>query len=811
MPESTVLDSVFGALGSMASASDRRAREGLEAAQAEEIAIRNTANKKILEQNAAQELTAEIDGLGFMKFNDDGSYDVDVIGLSAASPSLASKFLAGGNADRWFNHTGPDGKPTNLTFSRFVEVPTQLGAAPAPAAPAMGAMPNQLGQQLDNTQGPTSLLPGQIPQAPAAAPADAPAAAPKRYMMLLKNEKGEEVPATQNGSKDPKDPLITMSEDDIREKGRLATVRLQALKGMQNDVTLQKQQMELSTIVEERIKQELLDSGGAELDFDAAAKREFLAAIDTADGDELREMAIMLKIDPDAIRKEAEDEWTANIQAKVKNSNLKPTTGFDYDKTKAGLEDLATKAEKALADYDAAAARKQVLSPGAKPTLAGPPEIAKFTLDPTTSTIGTVNRKSQAVIALEKKYGPQMTENQLRGYDPSTRVATNPKDTPERKKLQAAVDFAKSAASNLVRPAVKDALPTGTPEPKFEWTDENLRASIRGELDQPTPEQSSALAQYGQSQGIKQASDLSRVPPARAKALVWAIVANSGGTPDEKMKLFDNLNSYVQTGDPDKSAIDAGVAIAGARAQTANAVTAADAVAAQRENAALDYAAVMAGVAQRDRELTRQIYNDNQDVLKEIDAAAGKVAPLLNTIYEGTIVDGGKFKPEGPSQEAFAAFKELDANVDLPPGSPLMYASSKRYLEGFMTMAMSQAQKPGATAWWDWTKAFANTFLREDGMIDLSPLVEQAYVKKWKNGLPEEIGFSEGGARSGKPTTTVGAAEFSRYMGTSGMAKFMEAIYFQKAANALGSGATPEAIAAKSLELKTADGYTKPY
>jgi hypothetical protein len=38
----------------------------------------------------------------------------------------------------------------------------------------------------------------------------------------------------------------------------------------------------------------------------------------------------------------------------------------------------------------------------------------------------------------------------------------------------------------------------------------------------------------------------------------------------------------------------------------------------------------------------------------------------------------------------------------------------------------------------------------------------------------------------------------------------MNAVYFQKAANALGSGATPEEIDAKSMELKKADGYTKP-
>jgi hypothetical protein len=785
MPVSTVADSILGALGSMASASDRRAREGLVAEQAKAASLANEANQRILDKDAARTLFAEIDGGGYAKFNDQTKqFDVDIVGMSAKNPELAARFMGGKGANDWINHIDPaTGKKTDYTFSRFVEIDPRMGADGAPAAPpvaaGLGSLPaspaDQRSLALSSAPGPISLMPGQISQAPqvgqapTAAP-DAPAAPPKRYMMLLKKADGTEVPATQNGTSDPKDPLITMSEDDIKAKSSAATARIQALDGMHNDVTLQHLQTDLSEIVRANMAQRILDSGGAKLDFDAAAKRQFLDAVDGASLDELPEMARMIGLDPDKMRKEAEGAFADTIKAKAENANLKPKSSYDYEGTKSGLTDLVSKSEKALTDYDTAQAAK------ANKGQVAPSNLAAGSMAFNPYTMGKKDEK--------------------------------PKDTPERKKLVAALEFAKSAQSNLVRPAVMDALPPGTPEPKFEWTPENIKASIRGKLDQPTPEQTQALAAYGQSMGIKSASDLANIPPAKADALIWAIVANSDGTPEQKMTMFDKLNSFVQTGDPDKSAIDVNFKAAETDIQRSQ-VDAQIAGNIRSTNASMygdNLRAQQWGADHADK-LGEAAWKKSEDV---VTAFRTTVNPWLKDIQEGTLEENGQYK-QLASNKALSALEQMGKEIKRDFTTSLSVAAQPYYAESFLKVLVAQAgEGSAASPLWDWAKGFANMFMRTEPRVTMSAIASSWRVKKWENGRPTEYALMEPFRDGGnKPTErTIGALELGRYVGVDAMNTMNDIIYSQRAKDELegkGEDASPAAVDKRRRELYEAD------
>lgn len=759
MTQSTVADSILGAFNSIGGINGRRAQDGLTAAQAEKVALENTATKRVLEDDENSRQAGELWAGGFAQDSADGkSVDVDFVKLANENKDLFRRVI-GADADKWLTTRGPDGKPMKLEFAGIQKVPAQMGAA-APLAPTPG-------QMLDNQKGPVSLL-GPLPTpSPAAAPV--PEAGPDRYMIMVKTQDGRVVPATQNASADPADPLITLSADEINGMGRARVNRMQAGGAFGNVAVQQGRMAELATITDAYMQQKILDTGGDTLTDDPTGKRGLFDVVNTASGADLEEIARDAGLNPEALRKEALDKWTADHKTATAAVKVNPADIQGYTDSKILLERLVGQADKALADFDSKAR-------GSKES------IDQAMIDVAAAESGRIGRPSR------------MSENK-----PSW------SGTAARKTLVAARDDAAAKLAALKPPVAKAST---TPAPKFEFTDAQLREQIKSGLQAMPEGQMAELASYGREQGVQKAADLAKLPPARAKQLMMAIVANTPGGPAAQMTVFEKLNNYIQTEDPGNSAIDANVAIAGAQAQQGQVANQAAQVRASIDNSIRDYNAAMAGVAQKDRELQRDLYKDNTDMLGKIDDAFGKVTPLMDAIYKGALTPDNKFNPNGPTSEAMASWKTLDAyTTGLPAGSPMKYAASKRYLEGFMTMAAAQASKPGAVAWWDWTKMFANTFLREDGMVDLSPLVEQATVKKWKNGLPEEITFGEGGARQNKPTgATVGAAEFSRYLGTSGMKTFVDAIYMQKAANVLGQDADPAAIYAKSEELKKADG-----
>lgn len=739
MPESTVAQSILGTLGQVAGISGRRAQDGLTAQQAQSYAIKNEADRRILQDDEDASLFGELEDLGFVSVDRaTGKATIDGERLANENPELLARFI-GPEANRFLS-TKTDNGSQPVSFVGVKKVDPRIAQDPA-----LGAYPQEL-----------------------AAEGPAPAS---NYVVQLRTQDGRTVPATRNASAAADDTLITLDGAGLNNilQGRLS--RMRARGALDNNVTMTNLNLAFNEASDAYLQAKLAETGGDTISDDPAAKRGLYGILNDLSGDDLNAAITDAGLDPAALRKEAENKWMENLKASTaKAAKISPEDMTAYEGTKEILARNVELANNALNQYDARRAKEQ------------PRNLAAGSM----------------------AFNPYTMETKGNSKDPNNRTG---KGASEREKLIAARDAAQNALTNLKMP--KPQFASGAKQPKFEWTEDNLRESVRGKLgEQPSAEQTAAFTKYAKEQGVTTAQDLGKLPKNDAMALAWIIASSArGASADQKVGIFDKLANYARTGDTAKSPIDANVAISGAQVGQANAITnarAVDADIANREQQrAVDWAKLGIDAQKLDRDMENDIWAKGKDV----DAASNKVRDNVTEIYKGTIGAGNKIQAATP--EAMIAWKNLRSDVmNLPKGSPQQIAAASSYLEGFFQMAAAQSVTPGAAAWWDVPKIIANTFMREDGMVNMSPLMETARIE-YTNGKPTRVSFTDHGETGKETELVVGADEFKRFTGSSDFTTFVDAVHSQQAVNMLQKEfvpVTPENIAQVVKGIRESNG-----
>lgn len=735
MPESTVVQSILGTLGQIGGIGGRRAEDGLTAARSEELAIKNKADKIILQDNEDMRMSADFLSRGYITQKADRSgYEVTPENAARWAEEDGASLAAYMNpeAKNFFQTKGAKGNEP-VTLSGVKKLPG-------------GMIPNQ--NPVDETTG--SLL--ASPSAPASK-------VPDRYVIELRTQDGRTVPATQNASAAADDALITLTPEALAAKLTGRVSRVHAAGGMASDVADNIMFAELGKMSDDYMRARLAQKGPGEITDDAAASRNLYDILDNTSGEDLDEFARDAGIDPDELRAEAQAKWLKQ-QEEIRNKvplNTEDMTA--YESTKDLLSQQVERANNALAAFD---------------KMPKPPS-GRTGLKATGSVSGRYEKFEKQHTALVK----------------------------ERDAAQAALD-------KLKPPVMKSPLESGVPMPKFEFTEDKFRESLRGKLDQPTPEQTSALTKYAKDQGVATAQDITKLPERDAQMLMWAIAANArGATPEQKIGIFDKLNNIYRTGDMTKSPIDAKAAIIDSQAKQANAVTNARAVDASISNNESDNYVARARLS---FDISKYQTDTVRDFGKDIDAATTEVRKSLDAIYDGTVGADNKFFKTGATLGAMKAWKAIRSdNETLPPGTPKQIATNSAYLEGFFQMAVAQAQVPGAAAWWDGFKHFANFFNREDAMVNMSPIINTARIE-YANGKPVRVSFTESANSPKEVEAVVGAAEFERFTGGEDFTTFVNAVHSQQAVNMLkeeGVPATPANIQRAVGDIRKAAGMDK--
>lgn len=725
MPESTVANSIVGALGSIAGISGRRAQDGLVGAQAEEVALKNKATKKLIQDDEDASLIGELQHLGYLTIDPEtGKANVDAPRLARENGELFGR-LMGPEANRFLSTATPNGPQTAQFAGVKVLDPRVV------ADPALGAYPQELGPQTG----------------------------PSQYVVQLRMGDGSIKPATNNASAAPDDTLITLDDDALNNMvaGRIG--RMAARGGLDNNVTMTGLQLSFQEEADRLLQAKLADMGTEGLTDDPAAGRSFYGILNNLTGSDLDEAVRDRGLDPDKLRAEAQAAWVEKQKAQRAAIDVKNVKTMDqYTAARAAFDRNAAAAAQALADYDK---QKGSVPQGA----------------PKNNVEGMLNNMA---------LGSTMAMGGTAGADSARKIA--PKKDPVREKLVANLDAANQSAMKLKPPKLAEA----KNQPPFEWNEDKLREMVQSKVEDfmPTAEQTAAMAKYAKDNGVKSVQDLAKIPDKNhAMALAGIIAMNARVSPDQRLAMFNQMANYARTGDDKKSPLQAKLDIVGAQVAQQGAINQGRAVDASIANNDADnkvaWAKLGLDAAKFEQDKAKDIWNQGKDV----DTANNKVRELTGAIQTGTTTTDNKIK--APDQAAMVAWGDLRNSMkNLPEGTPQQIAASQSYLEGFFQMAAASAVDPGQAAWWDVPKIIANTFMREDGRVNMSPLIETARIE-YANGQPVRVSFTDHGGTGKETKLVVGANEYKRFTGSSDFTTFVNAVHSQQAVNLLQAGNIP--------------------
>lgn len=736
MPESTVGSSLIGLLDSVAGVRGRREADGNVVADTQGMLLDNKKKQLLLddENDARTFATAYQDNYVTLRADGQG-FEVtpeNAARMIEEAPDLLEQ-MTGRETNPFFSTKGPNGSE-DITYAglRRIDIPR--------AAPALGEQ-----------------------EQPAPAP---------RFGVMLRKADGKEVPATADASSAPTDKVISFSAEEVAQRLTRRVSRMHAAGAAGNDATQQALRVQYKEAVDAEKRAAILAAAPDALGDDPVGRREFLAQVDAVEGEDLETMARDVGLDPDKLEADSAAKWAKQqAEDRLKASKTYANNSDDwtaYESIKELYTNQVERTTKALADYDAARTKADIVdSVDAESIRSGYP-----TLKPRAGQ----NPKEDA---------------KLNSKDPMNRTGKG--GATVRDKLLAEQTAATKALANLKQPS-RPTMLSKMPVTKFAFTDDNLRASIAGKLDAPTPDQIEKLTKYAKEQKVTKAEDLQKLPKHDAMALAWVIASSSPGTTTEKMSVFESLANFARTGDTAKSPIDAEVKIAGALNDTAQVGIAQQNADTNSQNADTAVYKAIADIGKDNREWQLKLTNAGYERGKDLGVELDKQDKRLSVIRLGAMGSDGSdpqsggvsIKDTGPTPQMADAASSIRSDMEgAPLGSPKQIAASKAYLEAVSMYGASTAAFTGKPAWWDLQKGLTNFFLRENAVVPISSMIENIQFDGYVNGVPSKFRILESGAGSKSSEAMAGADTIDRMLGAGSFKALELAATSQKAVNRL--------------------------
>lgn len=736
MPESTVANSVIGALDRIAGARGRREADGANVAQTQGILLDNEKKQRLLDDDEDARAFGEAYDAGYItRSADNKRFEVtpeNAARLADENSALLER-LSGKEANPFFSTKGANGNE-DITYAglKRIDAPPQ---APVPTL---------------------SGIPLEKPQAPAT----------PRYAVQLRKADGSLVPATQNATSAADDVLITLTPEDIAKKLQGRVARMVAVGAAGNDATMQSLRIDYADAVDAEQKAALAAGAPGKLSDDPIAQRGFYGILEDLSGQDLQDAVRDMDLDPDKLEAEARDKWlkqqtNERVEAsKALKNNSEDLTA--YEGTKEILTNQVARLDKAIADYDANKNKGGYLGSGI--------------------SIGRGDIGSPAKPEVRK------------GNEKDSANRTG-KNDQARAQLVAERDAAAKQLGGLKQPK-RPTMASQMPPTKFAFTEANLRDAVAGKLEggQPTEEQTAALTKYAKDQGVTSAQDMKKLPKSDAMALAWVIASQSPGTTTEKMSVFESLANFARTGDTKKSPIEAEVAISGALNDTAQVGIAQQNADTNVRNATTAEWKAINDYGKDERDYSLKLAELGYGRSKDLDTELDKQQKRLSVIRLGAMGSDGSdpqsggvsIKDTGPTPQMADAASAIRGDMEgATLGSPKQIAASKAYLEAVAMYGASTAAFTGKPAWWDLQKGLTNFFMRENGVVPISSMIENIQFDGYVNGVPSKFRILENGPGSKSTEVMAGADTIDRLLGAGAFKALELAATSQRAVNRL--------------------------
>lgn len=554
--------------------------------------------------------------------------------------------------------------------------------------------------------------------------------------MVKRRDTGQVVPMTVGRSADANDPVVQLSEDDLKDN--MDGLWRGAVKngGYQNDmshlvgreavVDAREEKLVRDRSVATSLSEGILQTVGSDSSITPQAKTEFgNLVLGIEDPEELKKIAVAQGIDVDALVAEGQAAADAEIGATAPEGSLEKLL-FEQGVTREVWENSDPEKRKLIVErlneeQDWGALKDKTIGR----VMAQVEELVTFPFDQIANLGNSI---------AESKFGRRVGLSDLTDDPAPTRQNRAVREKEQEINRQKGTRSEEEVSSSFTTPA------------PFELTTENLQKAILDGTNQPTAEQQNEMVSFLDSKGIKTMADFeqqvleNKIADNDARMVAFVASMSHDGTPQQKDQVAQGLMNLIERGSMDTT---------------------------QYQQASIDDAKSARRTAQYQAETAReQLRFDMQKYDDEaIPGVLEDAENLFNKVAEkaGLMDDEGNFTDDdfdATGDEARIMGREITKYMGIKgfkamgPKSLEAHLAGMKASVGLYVQALANDDKNGF-----FTKANMLDFFRPDAVGAQAFDLRQLRVGSVKDGKPQSIAYV---GPDGVVSQTVPLAEIQR-------------------------------------------------
>jgi hypothetical protein len=554
--------------------------------------------------------------------------------------------------------------------------------------------------------------------------------------MVKRRDTGQVVPMTVGRSADANDPVVQMSEDDLKDnmdglwRGAVKNGGYQNdmshLVGRESVVDAREEKLVRDRSVATSLSEGILQTVGSDSSITPQAKTEFgNLVLGIEDPEELKKIAVAQGIDVDALVAEGQAAADAEIGATAPEGSLEKLL-FEQGVTREVWENSDPEKRKLIVkrlneEQDWGAFKDKTVGR----VMAQVEELVTFPFDQIANLGNSI---------AESKFGRRVGLSDLTDDPAPTRQNKAVSEKEQEINRQKGMRTEEEVGSSFSTPA------------PFELTTENLQKAILDGTNQPTAEQQTEMVSFLDSKGIKTMADFeqqvieNKIADNDARMVAFVASMSHDGTAQQKDQVAQGLMNLIERGSMDTTQVQQ-ASIDDAKSARRNAQYSAETA---REQLRFD-------MQKYDDEAIPGVLEDAENLYNKVAKTAGLMDEEGNFTDDDFDATGDEARIMGREITKYMGLKGFKA---MGPKSLEAHLAGMKASVGLYVQALANDDKNGF-----FTKTNMLDFFRPDAVGAQAFDLRQLRVGSVKDGKPQSIAYV---GPDGVVSQTVPLAEIQR-------------------------------------------------
>ena len=554
--------------------------------------------------------------------------------------------------------------------------------------------------------------------------------------MVKRRDTGQVVPMTVGRSADANDPVVQMSEDDLKDnmdglwRGAVKNGGYQNdmshLVGRESVVDAREEKLVRDRSVATSLSEGILQTVGSDSSITPQAKTEFgNLVLGIEDPEELKKIAVAQGIDVDALVAEGQAAADAEIGATAPEGSLEKLL-FEQGVTREVWENSDPGKRKLIVkrlneEQDWGAFKDKTVGR----VMAQVEELVTFPFDQIANLGNSI---------AESKFGRRVGLSDLTDDPAPTRQNKAVSEKEQEINRQKGMRTEEEVGSSFSTPA------------PFELTTENLQKAILDGTNQPTAEQQTEMVSFLDSKGIKTMADFeqqvieNKIADNDARMVAFVASMSHDGTAQQKDQVAQGLMNLIERGSMDTTQVQQ-ASIDDAKSARRNAQYSAETA---REQLRFD-------MQKYDDEAIPGVLEDAENLYNKVAKTAGLMDEEGNFTDDDFDATGDEARIMGREITKYMGLKGFKA---MGPKSLEAHLAGMKASVGLYVQALANDDKNGF-----FTKTNMLDFFRPDAVGAQAFDLRQLRVGSVKDGKPQSIAYV---GPDGVVSQTVPLAEIQR-------------------------------------------------